>query len=355
MQVDYQGNVIASITRVTTDDGRPLQLAVTRDGQSFNFTTGEGSAVQPYPVRMDWGLLDALLEKARAGRTVTRADEIINGRAAWVFIFTDSFDEPINFGDGKNVTRLENRMSVDAESGAYLSSELIKYFEDGSQSLDSQQTVVTEERVDQPPDDALALFNHERTVYTPPAAGDSLGVAGRDFSRSDLKLVSLPGDDFSMPTFWYGDIYAGDAYLGRVDFGATPGGWCERSASGETLAFKRETILNSRAASTTLNWFGLSDLRQVYVASEALQVTLGAELVAGGRKTGLHRLHERRLRAVPAGRADELAAAAGRDGNDGMAAAVEAGRYAGGGGGAGCIPVLRGGRGERRDCLQGSI
>lgn len=273
VQLDYQGNVIASITRVTTDDGRPLQLAVTRDGQSYNFTTGEGSAAQPYPVRTDWGLLDALLEKARAGRTVTRADETINGRAAWVFIFTDNYDTPINFGDGKNVSRLENRMAVDTESGAYLSSELIKYFEDGTQSLDSQQTVVTEERVDQPPDDALALFNHEHTVYTPPAAADSLGVAGRDFSRSDLKLVSLPGDDFSMPSFWYGDIYAGDAYLGRVDFGATPGGWCERSASGETLAFKRETILNSRPASTTLNWFALSDLRQVYVASEALQVT----------------------------------------------------------------------------------
>ena len=31
--------------------------------------------------------------------------------------------------------------------------------------------------------------------------------------------------------------------------------------------------MNSRPASSTLNWFKLSDLRQVYVASEALQVT----------------------------------------------------------------------------------
>lgn len=44
--------------------------------------------------------------------------------------------------------------------------------------------------------------------------------------------------DFSGPTFWYGDLYAGGYLLGRVDFGLVPGGEpCDRSPDGALLAF----------------------------------------------------------------------------------------------------------------------
>jgi hypothetical protein len=271
LQLDYLGNVIASITREISDDGRILQQTVMQEGFVYNDITGESVPVQPYALKTDWGLLDSLVQTARSGKQVIREEETINGQPAWVFVFEEYCDPAVDFGDGALVVKLDTRSAVNAESGAFLYTELVKTFEDGSQTLVWRQTVETEERVDLPPDEMLALFHQEQAGYTPAAPTGTQAAAGGDFAGSILRLVSIPGDDFNQPSFWYGDIYAGETYLGRVDFGSTPGGWCARSADGEVLAFKRETIQNSRTTSTTLNWFRSSDVTQVYVAAATLE------------------------------------------------------------------------------------
>lgn len=272
MQLDYQGNVVASISRDVADDGSILQEAVMQDGVVYNRTTGESARAVPYTFKADWGLLDSLVETARSGETVVRSEENVDGRAALVFRFEDNYYPAVDFGDGARVSRVVVRDAVDAETGAFLFSEMTKTFKDGAMVMEWRQTVVTEELVDLPPDEALALFSQPREAYTPAAPGGTPAAAGKDFSGSELRLMSIPGDDFSLPSFWYGDLYAGETFVGRVDFGATPGGWCARSTDGEVLAFRRETILNDHPSSATLNWIRLSDVTEIYVTAAALQV-----------------------------------------------------------------------------------
>jgi dipeptidyl aminopeptidase/acylaminoacyl peptidase len=127
--------------------------------------------------------------------------------------------------------------------------------------------------VDQPPDDVLAILELPAAEYAPFEPAGTPAAPGSDFSGSALTLVSQPGDDFSMPSFWYGDIYAGDDFVGRVDFGATPGGWCARSAGGDKLAFKRDSTDSSGSIRAALRWFRLADTSQVYDPAPQLQVT----------------------------------------------------------------------------------
>jgi dipeptidyl aminopeptidase/acylaminoacyl peptidase len=82
----------------------------------------------------------------------------------------------------------------------------------------------------------------------------------------------LPGDDFNRPSFWYGDIYAGDYLLGRVNFGGTPGGWCDRSADGSRLAFSFLVLSNTTAGHEYLRWLNLRDLAQVYDPTPELEL-----------------------------------------------------------------------------------
>ncbi|GAP16146.1 hypothetical protein LARV_03942 [Longilinea arvoryzae] len=270
-QLDYQGKVIAQITHQTASDGRLLQQVVTKDGQTENRTTGEIYPYQPYAYSPDWGLLDLLFDRARSGETIEPWLETIDGRTAWVYSFADTFDPPLDFGDVDLVARIETREAVDAESGAFLFSESVRTYADGSQKLDSRQTVTMEERVDLPPDDALAVFGLPSGGYRPAEPYGTPAAQGSDFSGSDLTLVSQPGDDFSMPSFWYGDIHTGETFLGRVDFGATPGGWCARSTGGDRLAFEYEVDDNG-STSATLRWFQLEDVNQVYNPAPQLRV-----------------------------------------------------------------------------------
>ncbi len=272
-QIDYQGKVIAQITISTTNDGSVQQQVVSRDGETQNLTTGEIYPYQPYAFSPDSGLLDLLFDRARSGETVEPTLETIDGRSALVFTMVDAFDPPMDIANEGRVIRIETRNAVDAESGAFLFTESIHFYADGSQRLEWRQSVTTEERVDLPPDNALALFGQPNAGYTPVDPYGTPAAPGSDFSGSALKLISQPGDDFNMPSFWYGDIYAGDYFVGRVDFGGVPGGWCARSAGGDILAFKYQLTENGSPSGETLRWFRLADVAQVYNPAPQLKVT----------------------------------------------------------------------------------
>jgi hypothetical protein len=128
------------------------------------------------------------------------------------------------------------------------------------------------------PPEVLDLLGQEFRRYVPPAPDP----AGFDVSQSELTLRTIPGDSFERPTRFYGDIYAagGEAaeyLLGRVDFGAVPGGWCDRSADGDRLAFTYQVMEGNSFTSATLRWLDLRAVDQVHeVAPELILLSPAA-------------------------------------------------------------------------------
>ncbi|NUM47139.1 MAG: LysM peptidoglycan-binding domain-containing protein, partial [Anaerolineales bacterium] len=79
-------------------------------------------------------------------------------------------------------------------------------------------------------------------------------------AQSDLTFEWTFTGNPNQPNAW-ADIYAGEQYLGQVDFGvtlpgATPGGWCVRSFDGAWLAFAYHFDV--------LHWFSVENISQVY-------------------------------------------------------------------------------------------
>jgi hypothetical protein len=118
----------------------------------------------------------------------------------------------------------------------------------------------------------LALLDQENGTYSPPVAQGTPPPEGFDPSSQPLKLLSFPGDDFELPSFWVGDIYAGEYLLGRVNFGGVPGGRCQRSQDGSLIAYINETQSNDKPYSSRVAWINLTDLKTVYQPSEDLSV-----------------------------------------------------------------------------------
>lgn len=273
LHVDHQGNVIAMISNVRADDGRLLEQVVIRDGRVHRRIAGESAPAAPVAFHADWGLFNELLRAARAEKTVTREEEIVNERPAWIFTIEDPIGQPAQENTGADAGQKVLREAVDAETGAVLYSELVLYLEGGKRISIWRQSVVAEERIDLPPDEVLALVNQPEDGSIPPTLINTHLPAGGIDLHAPLTLISAPGDDSYEPAFWYGDIFAGETFLGRVNFGATPGGRCARSASGALLAYKHEAMLSGRISSVTLNWLRLNDFQTIHVTAPALHVS----------------------------------------------------------------------------------
>jgi hypothetical protein len=133
--------------------------------------------------------------------------------------------------------------------------------------------LATELRVDQPPAEVLALLDKPLPEYQPVPPQGELVPTGFDLAHSTLTFQTFAGDDMFNPTFMYGDIYADGLYLvGRVDFGALPGGFCQRSPDGLKLAFDRATLPSDAPAVHQLHWLELGSPTQVQAVLPGLEL-----------------------------------------------------------------------------------
>jgi hypothetical protein len=261
--IDAQTQVIATIHIDRRLDGTPLQQVVSQNGQSTNLTFGGGGEFKPYLLDLRLAVTDTL----RMGDQVKHAQITVNGKPAIQLTLTGMF------------TR---RDAVDATTGAWLYTETVKVQQgedpQNGGSLDNRTTLEIAERVGAPPSDALALLGKDFSAYTPSAPYGTPAPQGFDPSRSKLILNSVQGDSFHGPTFWYGDMYASDElsgqryFLGRVDFGSSPGGdFCDRSADGAKLAFAHTQLTPSGLLTRMqLTWLDLRDMLTIHEVAPEL-------------------------------------------------------------------------------------
>jgi hypothetical protein len=244
--------VVTTIYRKLDLSGQALEEWVKRDGLYQNFTRGIAYTVPlTSTYQTDWGFT-AQAEATIGGfrQAATTAD----GGYPGMFIL----DLSQAYGGREAV--------FDPQTGALLEMS-------SSGGRPNRAKVLTEGRVDAPPADALALFDRPLTAYQPrPPQGDPL-PDGFDLANSKLQFKTVGGDDFESPSFWYADIYAaGDYLVGRVDFGALPGGFCQRSPDGLKLAFDHVTQ-DAYSSAQQLRWLDLANPDDVHIVGPELRLS----------------------------------------------------------------------------------
>jgi hypothetical protein len=264
-QTDPRGYVQSSINRQTDLQGNLLQVSTSRDGQYRNLTLGEsGVTGSDWRLSVDFGFYEEAVQAVRQGLTISATDSTLADQPTILF--------KLDYGGYRS------SLWVDTASGQPLVYErMVSPGTDQPMELMQRITINAVQRIASPPPDMLALFDatpapyHAAPAYGTPAPEDF------DSSQSYIGMKMIGADSAFQPTFWYGDLYnvndpllpdgtlydanqlSPDSYfLGRVDFGATPGGWCDRSADGSRLAFNWEHPSQANGPDIKLRWFDLS-------------------------------------------------------------------------------------------------
>ena len=289
-QRDEQGFVATRAHLDRGTDGTILQQSYTQDGRTVNLTFGIDEPADPaFQLDLASGYSQALLSALRSGSQIVRSETVFEGRKAIVYTWTQDPASPLKMEAGRLVAASARREILDLESGRPLVSELYETTSAGEERMVWKIVHETAERVQTLPQEVQDLLSREFEGYIPPEPEGTPAPAGFDVSQSDLTLRTIPGDSFERPTRFYGDIYAasgeaGEYLLGRVDFGAVPGGWCDRSADGARLAFTYQVMEGNSFTSATLRWLDLRAVDQVHeVAPELILLSPAAWSPTGGQ------------------------------------------------------------------------
>ena len=273
-QLNEQGNIHATITRQIDYSDQIYQEVVTQNGLSRNLTFSlENPAPLTTTYETDWGYAAMAADAVARGASLTQVESTMEGNYAGNFVLL------LEEEDAQRGGKLQRYATFDPQTGRLLELSTWLDVPGGESELDSgsglleSMTLVTEQRVDQPPAEALALLEKPLPEYQPvPPQGEPL-PPDFDLAHSLLTFQTFAGDDMMHPTFWYGDIYADGIYLvGRVDFGAVPGGFCQRSPDGLKLAFDRATLENEAPAVHQLRWLDLHSPADVHAVLPELQL-----------------------------------------------------------------------------------
>lgn len=260
--LDDNHQVIAFIHQDHTSEGRVLQQTVAKDGQARNLTFGEMHPFTPYRLDLGAGPYNSALQALRRGVFTPPDMAILDGHEVWIYRFIDQFPQPMELEGIRAIGFVQHEI-LEAQSGTLLISESYAALTEGEPRLLRRLTYLSIEGVEQPPAEMLSLFNAPMSAYSPPLPQGKQPPADFNLAQAKLTLQSIPGDNFTQPTFWYGDLYADDYLLGRVDFGFVPGGWCDRSADGLRLAFNHISQLEEGGSFARLHWLDLRNLDAV--------------------------------------------------------------------------------------------
>ncbi len=152
--------VIKMVSLVKSIDGELIQFGVYKDGIVQNSVFDEQNQQEPYLLgSLDWGLTRDLSRADEYG-AVVKVNTFVDGEDAGQieFLLIDEFDTPIKIEGYKNrQTKTESRFSFDSKTGAFLSKEVISYFEDGS--MRTFLRLIQKVTQEIPTDEAMAIFN----------------------------------------------------------------------------------------------------------------------------------------------------------------------------------------------------
>lgn len=252
-QIDKNKMVTGFITIQQDEHGQPIQVSTFWDGVLRNLTFGFEDPQLPYPPDFSYGLLTF-----PTGTPLTREGITWDGEPALRYTLLEN--------------DIRHEYIISPTSGQILYLENVSSPRDAAEEILNQEMLVTVERVDSPPEDALAYLEQEASDYRPLPPQGVPAPPGFDPAGHPLKIVTVFADDPDQPSRFYGDIYAGDYLIGRVDFGGTPTGWCERSPNGWRIAFNYSKNIGDDFYEDELRWYSLVD-RKIHIPLPGMRLT----------------------------------------------------------------------------------
>jgi hypothetical protein len=104
------------------------------------------------------------------------------------------------------------------------------------------------------------------TVASTPA---NIFSANYKYAQTHLTFQWDGSEDLQYPDPFKGEIYSDQVLLGRVDFGALPGGLCDRSWDGQIVAYSYDgPVLTGERSNPTLRFFSLENVNTIYMPLE---------------------------------------------------------------------------------------
>jgi hypothetical protein len=256
--IDATGHRINAISRTLDRAGNEDHVTVLRNGFWDNLSDGSRQPDDPTFTmfdRWDDGVIETFAEWIRTGGKIIKSSkQDANDQEVVIFQVTQQ--------------NVRETATYAAQTGQLLERTLGRQTdgiqENGGYKIEERTTNLKQERVNSPPETILALLTRAAKPYSPSPSGVTPTPFGFDPARSTLMMNMIMGDDPSAPTYWYGDLKADGHLLGRVNFGATPGGWCDRSPDGSKITFSFEVNKSETSVISSLRWLELKDVSRVY-------------------------------------------------------------------------------------------
>jgi anti-sigma factor RsiW len=256
--LDENYHQINAINRILDPSGNAIQAVVLRNGFWDNLTYNSHDPDDPTKIfTWDSGIVKQFSAGVKKGGKLAKSlSQTPEGQHKLIFQLID--------------LEINQTVVFDAQTGQQLEWTIERLTAgtpaNGSYKIAQRLTNLLQERVSAPPDAILALLGQAAKPFQP-AASQGTGTpapAGYNPARGMLSMKMVMGDDLNAPTFWYGDLSADGYWLGRVNFGATPGGWCDRSPDGSKITFSFDVQNSETALTSTLRWLDLQDVTRVY-------------------------------------------------------------------------------------------
>lgn len=162
MYLDQEGRVRISVVQIKSLDGLPISTYLTNDTAHLNLPEGRGGFGDLYlaPPAYDNELLSILNWHFSEGRTVERAEAVLEGRRIWLLTVAQEYEPPQVYpGEPAPVWKSEYRVWIEQETGRLLQSQNVEFYVDRESRVTDTTIFHQPERVESPPPEVLQLLD----------------------------------------------------------------------------------------------------------------------------------------------------------------------------------------------------
>ncbi len=160
MNFDAQGKLMQQVTLMKTMEGQVFQAGVTKDGKTWNSTTGEiHPSIEVNFSDMLVGLHNQVMDISQVSPVVI-SHEIVNGQEIIIFSMDETYQQPLKMDVlDEKITQSTARFFFNSNNGLRVKTETISTLVDGSQRTGLTIEYSYSGYLPEPSDEVFAYFD----------------------------------------------------------------------------------------------------------------------------------------------------------------------------------------------------